>query len=123
MLQDKLTFGSDQLFDFDKASLKPAAEKALDEFVEKLKSATVLNSVTVTGHTDGRGPDDYNDKLSLRRAETVRDYLVAHGIDPSKLSVAGRGKHEPIADNNTDKGRAANRRVEVVVDGYRLVQH
>jgi len=121
-MQEKVTFGSDELFDFDKATLKPGAIAALDDLVAKLKSATVLNGVLITGHTDGLGSVAYNEKLSLRRAETVRDYLTAHGVAADKLKVAGKGKSEPIADNKTEDGRAKNRRVEVEVDGYKVVE-
>ncbi len=120
-MQQKLTFGSDELFDFDKATLKPGALVALDELVNKLKSATVLNSVTVTGYTDGLGGVMYNEKLSVRRAEAVRDYLVAHGVAADKIKTIGKGKADPVADNKTEAGRAKNRRVDVEVDGYKEV--
>jgi OOP family OmpA-OmpF porin len=121
-MQQKVTFGSDELFDFDKATLKSGATTALDDLVTKLKSATVLNSVTVTGHTDGLGGVAYNEKLSVRRADAVRDYLVAHGVPADKIKTAGKGKSEPIADNKTEAGRAKNRRVDVEVDGYKVVE-
>jgi OOP family OmpA-OmpF porin len=120
-MQQKVTFGSDELFDFDRANLKPSAISALEDLVTKLKSATVLNSVSITGHTDSIGSAAYNEKLSLRRAESVRNYLVDHGIAADKLKIYGKGKTMPIADNRTAEGRAKNRRVEVEVDGYKVV--
>jgi OOP family OmpA-OmpF porin len=121
-MQEKLTFGSDELFDFDKATLKQGAIAALDDLVTKLKSVTVLNSVTITGHTDGIGSVAYNEKLSERRADTVRKYLVDHGVPADKIRISGKGKSQPIADNKTQEGRAKNRRVEVEVDGYKIVE-
>ncbi len=121
-IQQKVTFGSDELFDFDKATLKPGALVALDDLVAKLKGATVLNTVTVTGHTDGLGGVAYNQKLSVRRADAVRDYLVAHGVPANKIQTAGKGKSEPVADNKTEAGRAKNRRVDVEVDGYKVTE-
>ena len=121
-MQEKVSFGSDQLFDFVKATLKPSAVSALEDLVAKLKSATVLNSVHVVGYTDGVGSASYNQKLSLRRAEAVRNYLTEHGVPGDKVTVEGKGKSDPIADNKTEAGRAKNRRVEVEVDGYRIVE-
>jgi OOP family OmpA-OmpF porin len=69
------------------------------------------------------GTDAYNDKLSVRRAQAVRDYLVGKGVDPNLIDVQGRGKREPVASNKTEEGRAQNRRVEVEVDGSRTVVH
>ncbi|HXW65561.1 MAG TPA: OmpA family protein [Burkholderiaceae bacterium] len=121
-VQEKLTFGSDEFFDFDKSTLKPTAITALDDLVAKLKSATVLNSVRIVGYTDSVGGSAYNEKLSLRRAETVRNYLTEHGVPADKIVVEGKGKSDPIADNKTEAGRAKNRRVEVEVDGYKVVE-
>jgi len=75
------------------------------------------DKVKVTGYTDSVGSAAYNKKLSLRRAEAVRDYLVSIGVDPAKLEVDGAGMDNPVADNKTAAGRAKNRRVEVVVIG------
>jgi len=122
-MHEKVSFGSDQLFDFDKATLKPSAIAALDELVAKLKGATVLNSVAVVGYTDSIGSVAYNEKLSLRRAESVRNYLTEHGVPADKITVEGKGKSDPVADNKTEAGRAKNRRVEVAVDGTVTVKH
>jgi OOP family OmpA-OmpF porin len=101
-------------FDFDKATLKPEAKAILDE------AAALLNKhervvVEVAGHTDSMGPDEYNQGLSERRANSVRDYLVEQGVRASRLSAKGYGEGMPVASNDTKEGRAENRRVELVV--------
>jgi len=75
------------------------------------------DKVKISGHTDNVGDSNYNMKLSLRRAEAVRDYLISLGLDPKKVEVIGEGMTKPIADNSTKEGRAKNRRVEVEVIG------
>ena len=99
-------------FDFDKASLRPQAYAKLDAAAESLKEWGD-GKVEVAGHTDSRGSDAYNMDLSLRRAETVRDYLVTKGIPSDRLVVKGYGESQPVADNATDEGRFQNRRVEL----------
>lgn len=120
-VQHKITFQSDEFFEFDKATLKPAATAALDNLVSELKSATKLDGIQITGHTDSKGTEAYNLKLSVKRAEAVKTYLAAHNINPAIMHTVGKGKSQPIADNATDAGRAKNRRVDVEVDGYKLV--
>jgi outer membrane protein OmpA-like peptidoglycan-associated protein len=71
-------------------------------------------NIEVAGHTDSRGSDAYNIKLSQRRAEAVRDYLISKGIAADRLSAKGYGESQPVADNATDEGRFKNRRVELV---------
>jgi outer membrane protein OmpA-like peptidoglycan-associated protein len=104
-IQQKVTFGSDELFDFDKATLKPGALVGLDDLVAKLKGATALNTVTVTGHTDGLGGVAYNQKLSVRRADAVRDYLVAHGVPADKIKTTGKGNPLPTTRPKRDAPR------------------
>jgi outer membrane protein OmpA-like peptidoglycan-associated protein len=101
-------------FDFDRAALQPAALPVLDEAATQLADAPAAR-VAVVGHTDAIGTDDYNQRLSERRARAVADYLVARGIDVARLDVAGRGENEPVADNSNPDGRAQNRRVELHV--------
>jgi outer membrane protein OmpA-like peptidoglycan-associated protein len=103
-------------FDFDKAEIRPDAQPVLDEAIRILKRAKTVR-VIAEGHTDSVGSDQYNEKLSLRRAEAVRDYLVAGGIDPARVEVKGFGESQPVASNETDDGRAQNRRVELRVTG------
>lgn len=103
------------LFDFDKSDLKPAAKSQLDTLMDKLRNADVV-SIKVIGHTDSKGSDAYNQALSERRASSVAEYLLSQGLAPNKLTSEGRGESEPVADNNTDEGRAQNRRVELHIN-------
>jgi OOP family OmpA-OmpF porin len=107
-------------FDFDKADIRPDAAVILDEAASLLSDALAdcpSRSVSVEGHTDATGADDYNQGLSERRANSVMDYLAGKGVSPSRLSSKGFGDSNPIATNETREGRALNRRVEL-----RLVQ-
>jgi OOP family OmpA-OmpF porin len=115
---EKVTFAADVFFDFDKAVLKPEGKAKLDDLVGKLK-ATALEVIIAIGHTDSIGSDAYNQKLSVRRAEAVKAYLVSKGIEPNRIYTEGKGKSQPIADNRTAAGRAKNRRVEIEVVGTR----
>lgn len=99
-------------FDFDKATLKPGSEKVLLEIVKLLKSSPDLK-VEVQGHTDNVGGKDYNLKLSQARAETVKSFLVLHGIEADRLIPKGYGMDQPVASNDSEEGRAKNRRVEL----------
>ena len=103
-------------FDFDKSNIRADARPVLDEAIATLKQEGEI-SIIAEGHTDGRGTDEYNQGLSMRRANAVRDYLVAGGVSASRISVAGYGKSRPVASNATDDGRAQNRRVELRIQG------
>ncbi len=101
-------------FEFDSAKLKASATAKLDQASELLAShGSVV--VEVAGHTDSVGPDSYNQGLSERRANSVRDYLVSKGISSDRMSARGYGESRPVATNDTDEGRAQNRRVELIV--------
>jgi OOP family OmpA-OmpF porin len=102
----------DVLFDYDKAVVKPVAFDLLDDVIQVLKKNPGLK-VSLDGHTDSRGPAPYNMKLSERRAEAVKAYLINKGIAAERLSSAGYGLTKPIASNASDDGRALNRRVEI----------
>jgi OOP family OmpA-OmpF porin len=115
---EKLTLATDVFFDFDKAVLKPEGQAKLDEIVAKMSGAS-LEVIVASGHTDAIGGDSYNQKLSVSRAEAVKNYLVSKGIEPSRVAAEGKGKANPIADNKTSDGRAKNRRVELEVVGTR----
>ena len=117
---EKVSFAAEALFDFDKAIVKPAGKAALDDLLMKLQGMNTEVMVTV-GHTDSVGSDAYNQKLSLRRAEAVKAYLVSKGIEASRVYVEGKGESQPVADNKTAEGRAKNRRVTVEVVGSRTV--
>jgi OmpA-OmpF porin, OOP family len=115
-MSQKITFAADAFFDFDKSVLKPEAKVKLDDLVGKL-SGINLEVIIAVGHTDGIGSDAYNNKLSVRRAESVKAYLVSKGIEPNRVYTEGKGKKQPVADNKTAEGRAKNRRVEIEVVG------
>ncbi len=101
-------------FDFDKSDIREDSRPILDEAVSLLADhRDVL--VIVGGHTDARGTEAYNQALSVRRAEAVFRYLVNRGIAPERLRTEGFGESKPVADNDTDSGRARNRRVELRV--------
>lgn len=102
------------LFDFDKADIKPESRPALDE-IAKLLNADPQLGIIVVGHTDNKGTFDYNIDLSSRRAMSVKNELVsAYGISADRLTSAGAGMMAPVASNDSDEGRAKNRRVELV---------
>ncbi|MCF8204906.1 MAG: OmpA family protein [Methylotenera sp.] len=106
----KLNVPSDVSFDTGRADIKPQMRPVLDEVSRNLDPAVRL---TIVGHTDSTGSDAINDPLSRERAMAVRDYLSSRGVAASRVTVAGRGSREPVASNDTDSGRAANRRVEI----------
>lgn len=122
----KITLASKALFDFDKAVLKPEGKAAIDsEIISKLPGVQKLELVLVTGHTDRIGSQAYNQKLSERRADAVRDYLVSKGVAKDKIETLGMGKTQPlpgVSCNQTARKEliaclAPNRRVEVEVKG------
>ena len=115
---EKLTMAADAHFDFDKSALKAEGKAKLDELVGKLKAVN-LEVIIAIGHTDSVGSLPYNKKLSVRRAESVKAYLVSKGIEANRVYTEGKGKSQPIADNKTKEGRAKNRRVEIEVVGSR----
>jgi len=112
----KATFAADTLFDFDKAIVKPAGKAQLEALVAKVKNIN-LEVVIVIGHTDSIGSDAYNQKLSFRRAEAVKAFLISKGIEKNRIYTEGKGEKSPVADNKTKQGRAKNRRVEIEVVG------
>ncbi len=110
----KVVLSSDALFDFDKSSLKPEGKKNIDDLLAKMKGQN-YEVVLATGHTDSVGSDAYNQKLSLARAEAVKAHMVSKGLPADKIRVEGKGKSKPIASNDTEEGRAKNRRVEITL--------
>ncbi len=122
----KITLASKALFDFDKAVLKPEGKAAIDsEIIAKLPQVQKLELVLVTGHTDRIGTQQYNQKLSERRADAVRDYLVSKGVPKDRIETLGMGKTQPVPGVVCDQKNfkeliaclAPNRRVEVEVKG------
>ena len=118
---EKVTYAADAFFDFDKSVLKPEAKAKLDDLVSKTGGIN-LEVIIAVGHTDSVGTDAYNQKLSVRRAEAVKAYLVSKGLEKNRVYTEGKGKKQPIADNKTAEGRAKNRRVEIEVVGTRAVK-
>ena len=117
----KVTYSADAFFDFDKSVLKPAGKEKLDDLTGKIKDIN-LEVIIAVGHTDSVGSDAYNQKLSVRRAEAVKAYLVSKGIEKSRVYTEGKGEKQPVADNKTAAGRAQNRRVEIEVVGTKAAQ-
>ena len=114
----KVTYAADAFFDFDKSVLKKEGKAKLDDLVGKVKGIN-LEVIIAVGHTDSIGTDAYNQKLSVRRAEAVKAYLVSKGIEKNRVYTEGKGEKQPVADNKTKEGRAKNRRVEIEVVGTR----
>ena len=105
----------DVLFDFDKSNIKPEAGAILDRLVAFMKE-NKDKKAALSGHTDNIGTDAYNQKLSQRRVNSVKDYVVKKGVESGRISGQGFGESKPIADNKTKEGRAKNRRVEIKVN-------
>jgi outer membrane protein OmpA-like peptidoglycan-associated protein len=108
--QLKVNVPADFSFDVGSAAIKPQMRPVLDQFAQGLDPRM---RVTVIGHTDNTGGPEINNRLSLERAASVRDYLRNRGLDTSKMIINGRGENEPVVANDTATGRAQNRRVEI----------
>jgi len=115
---EKITFAADVLFDFDKSVIKPEGKSKLDDLASKVKGIN-LEVVIAVGHADSIGSDEYNQRLSMRRAESVKAYMVSKGLEPNRVYTEGKGEKQPVANNNTADGRAKNRRTEIEVIGTR----
>jgi outer membrane protein OmpA-like peptidoglycan-associated protein len=103
------------LFEYRKATLAPGSERPLARVVELLAMHPEILEVTIEGHTDPSGEAGFNERLSLQRAEAVREWLVRRGVEGGRLKVAGFGSQRPVASNDTEEGRRKNRRVIFVV--------
>jgi OOP family OmpA-OmpF porin len=115
---EKVTFAADVLFDFDKSVIKPEGRSKLDDLSSKMKGIN-LEVVIAIGHADSIGSDEYNQRLSVRRAESVKAYLTSKGVEPNRVYTEGKGEKQPVASNRTADGRAKNRRTEIEVIGTR----
>jgi OmpA-OmpF porin, OOP family len=114
----KVTYAADAFFDFNKSVVKAEGKAKLDDLIGKMKDIN-LEVIIAVGHTDSVGGDAYNQKLSVRRSEAVKAYLVSKGIEKNRVYTEGKGEKQPVADNKTAEGRAKNRRVEIEVVGTR----
>ncbi|MCR9655265.1 OmpA family protein [Vibrio parahaemolyticus] len=108
-----LSLSAESLFGFDSSEIKSTG--SLDLLVQQLQDFPD-DTIRIIGYTDASGSEEYNQRLSKRRAQSTADYLVEQGIDASRLTVIGMGENSPIASNDTEEGRAQNRRVEVLFD-------
>ncbi|MBL8519740.1 MAG: OmpA family protein [Betaproteobacteria bacterium] len=111
-----VTIQAEALFDFDKYVLKPEGKKSIDDAIAKMAKVDV-EMVIATGHTDSIGTDKYNQRLSERRANTVKEYMVSKGLPAAKITTLGKGESQPVATNKTKEGRAKNRRVDIEFKG------
>jgi len=109
-----ITLPGDMSFEANRSALKPGARAALDQVSLAVRKLGPVD-VRIVGHTDSKGSAAANNALSLDRAASARDWLVARGLSPVRIAVAGRGAQDPVAGNDTDSGRASNRRVEILV--------
>jgi len=114
----KITMTSQTAFDSASSTIKPGFAPTMDK-VANVVTQYGKTTVTVVGHTDAQGAADYNQQLSQRRAQAVVSYLESRNVNPERLAALGRGESEPVADNRTDAGRRANRRVELLVEPVR----
>jgi OOP family OmpA-OmpF porin len=114
----KVVYNADTFFDFDKSTLKPEGRQLLDQVAQQA-SAMNLETIIAVGHTDSIGTEAYNQKLSERRAASVKAYLVSKNVDANRIYTEGKGESQPIATNSTAAGRAQNRRVEIEIVGTR----
>ncbi|MDP1892813.1 MAG: OmpA family protein [Hydrogenophaga sp.] len=110
----KLDIPADISFDVGRSTVKSNLAGVLNQFASTL-NANPVTTVVIVGHTDSTGSDAVNNPLSLDRANSARDYLIARGVGVARFSTEGRGSREPVADNSTAEGRAKNRRVEIYV--------
>ena len=110
--QLKLNIPSDISFDTGRSNIKPNLQPILDQFAQGL-SGQPNTEIRIIGHTDSTGSDSINNPLSVNRAASARDYLGARGVEGRRIQIDGRGSYEPIGDNNTQDGRAKNRRIEI----------
>lgn len=110
----RVNIPADAGFDVNRSDIKPALRTVLDRFAGTMNEHSVT-TIEIIGHTDNTGSDAINDPLSVARANATRDYLVGRGVSVQRISTAGRGEREPVASNDSEAGRAQNRRVEIFI--------
>jgi len=111
----RVTMTNQTAFETNATAIKPGFETTMNKIADVVVRYG-KTSLTVVGHTDNVGANDYNQKLSERRAHAVAQYLAGRRVDPIRLAVSGKGETQPIASNSSDSGRQANRRVEIYVE-------
>lgn len=114
----KVVLNADTFFDFDKSTIKPEGKQVLDQVAQQAGTIN-LETIIAVGHTDSIGSEAYNQKLSERRANSVKQYLVSKGVAADRIYAEGKGELQPVASNKTRDGRAQNRRVEIEIVGTR----
>lgn len=112
---DAIVINDKIMFEYNKAVIKEESYDLLNEIADVIKANPQIKELSVEGHTDSDGSNKYNKKLSDKRAAAVRTYLVEHGIAENALLSKGWGEEKPIADNESDEGKAKNRRVEFII--------
>lgn len=110
-----ITLKGDALFGFNRTEIRPEARKQLSDIASKLKAQQSIEAIVISGHTDAAGPETYNQELSKKRAESVKQFLVNEGVVSKSIVVQALGEERPVASNDTKDGRAQNRRVEILV--------
>jgi outer membrane protein OmpA-like peptidoglycan-associated protein len=115
-LPKRIELSADAHFDFGSAQLKPAGEEKIDEIARAMQKNAEVR-ILVEGYTDSVGSEPYNQRLSERRAEAVRDYMISRGIAAKRIETRGHGEASPVASNDTAEGRAQNRRVVITTEG------
>jgi OOP family OmpA-OmpF porin len=113
--QDRIEIQEKIQFAFDKAEILSVSDGLLSEVAAAIKAHTEIKKLGIHGHTDGEGESAYNQSLSERRAQAVKAWLVAHGVEAPRLDAKGFGESKPIADNASPDGREKNRRVEFLI--------
>ena len=108
----KIVINEKVMFDYNKATIKVESNDLLNEVADIIKKYPTLKKIAIEGHTDGDGSAKYNKKLSQKRADSVKKFLVAAGVEGERLEATGYGEDKPIADNDSDEGKEKNRRVE-----------
>jgi len=115
-----ISLGANALFDVNKATLRAEGMAQLDQLASDLAKLKSVDEIQIVGHTDSTGAASYNQKLSERRAASVKNYLVGKGVDPSIITTSGMGESQPVASNATRDGRAQNRRVDITIKGTQV---
>jgi outer membrane protein, adhesin transport system len=115
LISELTPLAADALFDTNSSKLKPSSTSRLDALIAGIKATDQVVAIDIIGHTDSTGSDAINIPLSKARAESVRDYLVLNGLESIPMTVDGKGATVPVADNTTEAGKMANRRVDIVV--------